>query len=71
MSKINKLLFDEKLKNSLLDCINKCIQVSLKHSAKILSNKSDGTMVTSNDIKIDNIIRERLYYLLTRYSLRK
>ena len=63
MSKINNLLFDEKLKNSLLDCINKCIQVSLKHSAKILSNKSDGTMVTSNDIKIDNIIRERLYHL--------
>ena len=38
--------------------------VSLKHSVKVLSNKSDGTMVTSNDIKIDNIIRDRLHYLL-------
>lgn len=63
MSKINKLLFDEKLKNSLLDCINKCAHVALKHSAKILNNKSDGTIVTSNDIKIDNIIRDRLYSL--------
>ena len=63
MSKINKLLFDEKLKNSLLDCINKCAHIALKHSTKILRNKSDGTIVTSNDIKINNIIRDRLYSL--------
>ena len=62
MSKINNLLFDEKLKNSLLDCIKKCAHVALKHLLKF-KNKSDGTIVTSNDIKINNIIRDRLYSL--------